>query len=163
MSLAFFFPILAGLLISECTRNVDILYFLRLTFYWKKNQTKKPNKTNKQTTFSTLSSKKFCKEGGAMFFPAVTSDKIGGNGHRLKPEMLPLNIRKHFCIVTVTEHGDSVPQEDVWPPSLATCPRGPCLKRGVESDDLQNSLPTLTILWFCRLTHDGNRRFVNVL
>ena len=34
----------------------------------------------------------------------VPSDRTRGNGHNLKPRTFPLNIRKHFLTVRVTEH-----------------------------------------------------------
>jgi len=36
-----------------------------------------------------------------------------------------------------------------WTRSCATCCRWPCFGRGGGLDDLQRSLPTPTILWFC--------------
>jgi len=36
-----------------------------------------------------------------------------------------------------------------WMRSCAACARWPCFGRGVGLDDLQRSLPTPNILWFC--------------
>lgn len=44
----------------------------------------------------------------------VLSDRLRGNGHKLKHEMFPLNIRIHF----VTEHEDGFPREPVESLSL---------------------------------------------
>ncbi|KAK4826436.1 hypothetical protein QYF61_009133 [Mycteria americana] len=48
----------------------------------------------------------------------VPSDRPAGNGHRLTHRRFPLNIRKHFFTVTVTEHWDRLPREVVESPSL---------------------------------------------
>lgn len=40
-----------------------------------------------------------------------------GSGHRLEPSF-PLNIRKHFCVVSTTEHWDRLSREAEEPCSL---------------------------------------------
>jgi len=45
-----------------------------------------------------------CKEDRARFISVVPSGRTRGNGHTLKHERFPLNIRKHFFSVRVTEH-----------------------------------------------------------
>ncbi|KFQ88606.1 hypothetical protein N337_10505, partial [Phoenicopterus ruber ruber] len=40
------------------------------------------------------------------------------NGHKLNHGMFPLNIRKHFFTVRVTEHWHRLPREDVEPPAF---------------------------------------------
>jgi len=48
----------------------------------------------------------------------VPSDRTRGNGHSLKDQGLPLNIRKHFFTVRVTEHWQRLFKEVVESPSL---------------------------------------------
>ena len=44
-----------------------------------------------------------CKEGRAMFSTVMPNDRTRGNGHKLEHRRFPLNIRKHFFTVRVTE------------------------------------------------------------
>ena len=48
----------------------------------------------------------------------MPSGRTRGKGHKLKHRRLPLNIRKHFFTVRVTEHWNRLPGEVVVSPSL---------------------------------------------
>ncbi|KAK4825619.1 hypothetical protein QYF61_001299 [Mycteria americana] len=61
---------------------------------------------------------KFLKEGAKIPEGGCTDDKTGGNGRKLKHRRFPLNIRKHFFTVRVTEHWHRLPRETVESPSL---------------------------------------------
>jgi len=59
-----------------------------------------------------------CKENGARLSLVLPSDRTRGTGHKLRHRMFPLNIRKHFFSLRVTEHWSRLTPEVVDFPSL---------------------------------------------
>ncbi|KAK4827392.1 hypothetical protein QYF61_017797 [Mycteria americana] len=59
-----------------------------------------------------------CKEDRARLFSVVPSNRTIGNGHKHKHRRVPLNIRKHFFTVRVTEHWQRLSREVVASPCL---------------------------------------------
>jgi len=57
--------------------------------------------------------KEGCKKDKVRLFSVVASDRTRGNGHRLKHRRFPLNIRKHFVTVRVTQQWHRLPRETV--------------------------------------------------
>jgi len=61
---------------------------------------------------------KTSQEDRARLTAVVPSARTRGHGHTTKHGRLPLNIRKHFFIVRVTDHWHKVPREVVESPAL---------------------------------------------
>lgn len=98
-----------------------------------------------------------CKEDGDMLFSVVPSDRTRGNGHKLKHRGNSLSIWKHFfcCesdweLAQVAQEGCGITLlRDIQKSSGCRGENWPYLRSGAGPDDLQRSLPTSIILWFC--------------
>ena len=54
-----------------------------------------------------------CNDDGAKLFPVMPNGRTEGNRHKLKHRRLPLNLRKPFFSVRVTEHWHRLPGDVV--------------------------------------------------
>ena len=97
-----------------------------------------------------------CGQDRARLFSVLPSAGTRGNVHKLEHRRFPVNIRKQFCAVCVWLSAGTGCPERLWSfllggfQKLPGCGPGyPCLcihllEHGVEPDDLQKSLATLT-------------------
>lgn len=116
--------------------------------------------------------KRSCKENRDKLFLVVLSDRTRGNTDKLKHRRAPLNLGEGFIILSTRTQLPAIRlwnlhcwrySNVIWTGSWAICPRWPYLSRGVETNDLQRSLPTSTILWFCNTVFtNANNVFVHL-
>jgi len=55
----------------------------------------------------------WCKEDRDRLFSVVPSDRIGGNGHKLKYRRIHLNVREKLSTGSVIEHWNSLSRQAV--------------------------------------------------